>query len=69
MPADFEETEKVRASGLSNKTLYEELLDISGGDDYDGCFTQEGVITYNALKSEFETRLKDWLNTDPPTGS
>lgn len=67
VPADFEETEKARVSTLSNRVLYEELIYLAAGDDYDGCFTREGDITFKALQSEFEERLKDWLGVELPS--
>lgn len=58
---NFEKTETKRISNLGNKELYESLLALAGGDDYDGCFTYSGQITFDLYKKEFERRLKDWL--------
>lgn len=53
----FEEKEKIRVSKLTNLELYDELLNIAGGDDYDGCFTPDGNISYAALHQEMNRRL------------
>jgi hypothetical protein len=42
---------------LSNEQLLEEVLDLAGGDDYDGCFTSRGWRTFERLKVELESRL------------
>lgn len=47
--------------GLSNAELLEETLQMAGGDDYDGCFTDFGLWEYTALRAELEERLRDWL--------
>lgn len=50
-----------RLRKVSNKDLYEWLLNIASGDDYDGCFTASGEWEYEQVKLEFEKRLTDWL--------
>lgn len=58
---NFEKTEQKRITALSNRDLHESMLTLAGGDDYDGCFTYKGSITFDFYKKEFERRLKDWL--------
>lgn len=55
------ESQTAWIKSLSNAQLYEELIDLSGGDGYDGYFSEEGRVTYNLLKQEMELRLADWL--------
>lgn len=57
----FEKTEQTRISRLSDKELYESLLTLAGGDDYDGCFTYQGQITFDFYKKEFEKRFPSVL--------
>lgn len=49
---------------LDNNHLLGESLEMAGGDDYDGCFTRNGWITYCVLIEELGFRLKDWLNVE-----
>jgi hypothetical protein len=42
---------------LSNDMLLEEVLNLAGGDDYDGCFTSRGRRDYERLLTELESRL------------
>jgi hypothetical protein len=46
-------------SELSNENLFEEYSDLCGGDDYDGCFTNEGYWQMGVLSEEIIKRLKD----------
>ena len=50
-----------RITELTNKELLDEVLDLAGGDDYEGEFTTEGVWTYWKLVDELEKRLSEWL--------
>lgn len=43
---------------LRNYELLEGTLDLSGGDDYDGCFTHSGRFEFDCLQSELKKRLK-----------
>lgn len=54
--------EEARIVKLSNANLLEETLDLAGGDDYDGCFTRNGEVTYQILTSELKKRLAVWLS-------
>jgi len=47
---------------MSNNELYEEVLSLAGGDDYDGCFTDVGKLEYQYFKAKFEERLGDFLS-------
>lgn len=42
----------------TNKEILDEYTYLSGGDDYDGCFTTKGAWQYEKLSKEFITRLK-----------
>lgn len=42
---------------LSNQELIEDILHLAMGDDYDGCFTNEGDFRFCALKTELSKRL------------
>lgn len=44
--------------GYANGVLLEETIQLAGGDDYDGCFTEEGNWQYQVLKAELESRLR-----------
>lgn len=41
----------------TNAELLQTVLFLAGGDDYDGCFTEEGQIEYDASLSELKNRL------------
>lgn len=41
----------------SNEELLSECLNLAGGDDYDGCFTDRGEWMYGELQVELQTRL------------
>jgi len=58
---NFEKTEPKRIAKLNNKELYESLLSLAAGDDWDGGMTYKGQLTFDYYKTEFERRLKDWL--------
>jgi hypothetical protein len=61
------EREQKRVPKLSNTDLLEEMLEIAQGDDYDGCFTANGVITYGVINEELRKRLRVWLNVKKPS--
>ena len=42
---------------LSNEALYEQFCTLSGGDDWEGCFTDGGKVLFELLATEFEDRL------------
>ena len=48
---------------MSNAKLYEEFLDSTIPDSYDGEWTDEGLWKFEILKEEFEKRLTDWLKS------
>jgi hypothetical protein len=56
--------EQQRISQLDNRFLYEETLELAGGDDYDGCFTAEGLIKFEMLKKELRDRLQEWFGDE-----
>jgi hypothetical protein len=58
------EKEEQRISQLSNRFLYEETFELAGGDDYDGCFTAEGIIKFEMLQKELVDRLQDWFGDE-----
>ena len=51
-----------RVKHYSNRDLLDETLAAGEGDDYDGCFTDQGQWEYEYLILELEKRLGDWLN-------
>ena len=57
VPKDYRQNEEERIKGLSNDSLLEETLNSAGGDDYDGCFTSCGEVTYQILADELAHRL------------
>lgn len=46
---------------MENAKLLEEVLEMAGGDDYDGCFTDEGRIIYEYAVNVLKNRLSEWL--------
>ncbi len=58
---DWQERERKRIERLDNYYLYHETIDLAGGDDWDGEFTNKGKITFDLLKTELELRLRDWF--------
>ena len=46
-----------RVAALDNATLYYDALEAGAGDDYDGCFTNEGGYEYDVLCRELNRRL------------
>lgn len=60
---NFKETEGTRIAALSNAALLDETLSLAGGDDYDGCFTKEGAVSYELLEAELRRRLEEWLKS------
>lgn len=47
----------IKTKELTNEKLLLDYIDISGGDDYDGCFTTMGVFKLEVLYKELESRL------------
>lgn len=43
---------------LSNEELVDETLNLAGGDDYDGCFTDLGCELLDLLREELLSRLE-----------
>jgi hypothetical protein len=54
---EYKKLETERITALSNEDLYREAIELSGGDDYDGCFSAEGEIQYPLLMQELDSRL------------
>ena len=44
-------------SKMSNEEVFEEYNYLVGGDDYDGCFTNEGSWKFDMIDTEFRLRL------------
>jgi hypothetical protein len=59
--ASWKSDELARIESLANEQLLDRALDSGCGDDWDGCFTNEGAFTYAALKFELRKRLAAWL--------
>ncbi len=58
-PTDDERADyKRQVQALSNNDLYYDTLDLAGGDDYDGCYTDHGEFVYGLLREELDSRLK-----------
>jgi len=53
--------ERDRIQKLTNKELYDEFIELAGGDDYEGEFTRKGTRTHWELKEELDRRLSEWL--------
>lgn len=52
------EAAKLSFKSLSNLEILSEVISLSSGDDYDGCFTTRGgAAIYNAAKEELKDRL------------
>ena len=49
---------KGQVQRLSNTDIYDDTLDLAGGDNYDGCYTHHGQLVYNLLREELDSRLK-----------
>lgn len=54
---NHEKNERVRITALDNSKLLREFRWLAGGDDYDGCFTANGEITFRVLKEVLRNRL------------
>ena len=48
-----------REQKMSNKELLDEVINQAGGDDYDGCFTQQGLWEFEYLEGCLYRRLAD----------
>ncbi len=46
---------------LSNRELFDEVINQAAGDDYDGGFTTHGDWEFRYLRDKLERRLADWL--------
>ena len=44
-------------SKMSNEDVLGEYTYLTGGDDYDGCFTRRGEWKYDKINAEFNKRL------------
>lgn len=64
--AEFKEKEIKRIVELSNSSLLKETIELAPGDDYDGCFTPEGEVTFPLLLEELEKRLMTCKFMDKP---
>lgn len=55
-----------RVKTLTNERLLGETLFLAGGDDYDGCFTDQGAYEYKVLNKELSRRLLKigWLQKE-----
>lgn len=47
----------VQINVMSNSEILQEYTNLSGGDDYDGCFTKRGEWQYTQVTEELERRL------------
>ena len=47
-----------RIAALSTVELIEEVGDLGGGDDYDGCFTREGQVEFAFAKRTLRERVR-----------
>lgn len=47
----------LQISQWSNEQVLDEYTSLSGGDDYDGCFTKRGEWQYNEITKELRQRL------------
>jgi len=56
---NFVEKETKRISESSNYWLLSECLFLAQGDDYDGCLTREGEVSFKLMKEELAKRLGD----------
>lgn len=52
---------QIKFSTLSNKQMFEWMLDAQSPDDYGGGFTEVGYLEKDASRIEIERRLKRWL--------
>jgi len=59
------EKEEVRIPTLSNDLLFSEYSYLCGGDDYDGCMTSKGQITFDIIVPELTRRLEQIGFLDP----
>lgn len=46
-----------QVAALSNEALLDEYTDFAGGDDYDGCHTDGGMVVWQELQEELTKRL------------
>ncbi len=45
----------------TNRELFDDFIELAGGDDWDGQFTDRGWWEFEQLQNELESRLEDWL--------
>jgi hypothetical protein len=57
MKSNHVKKETKRIAKLSNEDLLIETIELSAGDDYDGCFTPDGDASLEILKAELKRRL------------
>lgn len=57
MKAEWESKYAPQVKALSNKELLDEVIELAGGDDYEGCHTVLGSIVYDLLRAELKDRL------------
>ena len=55
--AEFSRQVKPEIEALRDKELLEQTVQLAGGDDYDGCFTDYGAIIYDLLYTELADRF------------
>lgn len=61
VPDHIQEQEQKRISSLSNSDLLNQMIQIAGGDDWDGDLTQRGKCVFTLCYKELQVRLADWL--------
>jgi len=59
LDADWKREILAKVPKMSNEDLFESFVSLSGGDDYDGCFTEKGDFEYKVLDFELCRRLRD----------
>ena len=47
---------------LSNHDLYERVMELSGGNSYDGSYLDREWWVYQYLLGRLEERLEEWFN-------
>lgn len=56
--AEIRRTTYTRIASLSNVELIEEVGDLGGGDDYDGCFTDQGLMEFRFARRVLRERIR-----------
>jgi len=62
--AKWQEKELAEWVKLSNRELFDEMIDAQQPDDYDGCWSSRGWWRHFMLIDLVEERLKDWLEAE-----